>query len=550
MFHTLRIMLRLLQITRVLVAHGLDELADRIHLFRLYVWIVRPLRRSKPQATSPARFVQALLDLGPTFIKLGQALSTRADMLPEDWVGELSRLQDEVPPEPFKSIRPILEEDLHAPLEEVFPTFEQTAAASASIAQVHRAVTRDGREVAVKVRRPKVVAQFKADIEVMEVIARLIDRYWIEARRFRPMDVVAEFERTSMSEIDLMREAAHASRLAERFRDDPDFRVPQVYWDLCSSRVLVLEWMGGIIPIDETERIKAAGIDVHRLSQIATEVFFKQVFRDGFFHADMHAGNVFVDAAGRVVALDFGIVGTVDEATRRNLAGMLTALVRKDYHKAAVLHLEAGFIDETVNIVEFEQALRAIAEPIFDKPLREISIGDLLQRMLRTTHAFHMQLQPQLILLQKTMVAVEGLGRRLDPDLNVWEVARPWAERWMAEQMAPKKLAEKGFEKGEAALKALVDLPETLHSLGRAALHGKIVATNRIPELLPIRRSIDRAGQGVVTVIASTALLVGGAQQEATFLGQHWMVWMGLGGLVVALWIVFRPGALFLERED
>jgi ubiquinone biosynthesis protein len=426
---------RLFIILLIAFRFGLDEFLlghERVRLLRVLVRRLAFWRRlSQPRAV---RLRLALEALGPISVKFGQVLSTRRDLLPADIADELARLQDRVPPFPSELVVATLERVYGKPFKEIFASFTLTAEASASVAQVHLARLPDGTEAAVKVLRPGIERVIRHDVALMYSGAFLIETLWRDGKRLRPREVVAEFERHLNDELDLMLEAANASQLRRNFADSDILRVPEVYWDWCSSEVMVMERMIGT-QISQVEVLRAQGVDIPELARNGVEIFFQQVFRDGFFHADMHPGNILVDPQGRYIALDFGIMGTLTEVDKNYLAQNFLAFFRRDYRRVAQAHLEAGWVPSDTRIDEFENAIRAVCEPVFDRPLREISFGRVLLRLFATSRRFNVEMQPQLVLLQKTLVNIEGLGRDLDPDLDLWSTAKPYLERWMSEQI-------------------------------------------------------------------------------------------------------------------
>ncbi len=392
----------------------------------------RPARGLRPGE----RLAAALAKAGPTFIKLGQSLATRTDLLGEEVADDLARLQDRLPPFPVRQARAIVAAELGRPIEELFAEFDDTPVAAASIAQVHMAVTTEGHEVAVKVLRPDIEARFGRDLDMLAFAADMLERARPAMRRLKPREVVATFARVVAVEMDLRMEAAAASELAANFAGDETFQVPAVDWLRTGRRVLTLERIEGI-PIDERDRIEAAGIDPSAVLEKAACAFFNQVFRDGFFHADLHPGNLFVTPDGNIMVVDFGIMGRLDMATRRYLAVMLRGFLERDYGAVADVHFQAGYVPADQPRDMFMQACRAIGEPILGLPLHEISIARLLAQLFRITETFHMETQPQLLLLQKTMMVAEGVGRRLNPDVNMWELSRPLVEAWMRDKLGP-----------------------------------------------------------------------------------------------------------------
>jgi ubiquinone biosynthesis protein len=397
--------------------------------WRLLVWRRKPGRDGQ-------RLAAALTELGPTFIKFGQALSTRADLVGDEMAADLAELQDRLPPFPGAQARRIVEDALGQPIEALFSSFDETPVAAASIAQVHFAVTTEGEEVAVKVLRPNIEYKFHRDITLFRWLARWSVRVWPPLKRLRPEEVVEIFAGTTLLEMDLRMEAAAASELSENFRGDPTFYVPRLDWSRTAQRVLTLERIHGI-KVDEPSRLRAAGFDVEDILAKAAAAFFNQVFRDGFFHADLHPGNLFVDRNGNIAVIDFGIMGRVDRATRQFLADMLVGFLSGDYRRVAKVHFDAGYVPPHQSIDLFTQACRAIGEPLQNKPLSDISIGRLLAQLFATTERFEMETQPQLLLLQKCMLTAEGVGRALDPRINMWELARPLIEEWMRENRGP-----------------------------------------------------------------------------------------------------------------
>ncbi len=437
--------LRLIRINWVLLRHGLDEVILATHLFRPLRWVKYLLpwhwiRRELPPY--PTRIRLALEDLGPIFIKFGQILSTRRDLLPDDLANELSKLQDRVLPFSGELARSIIEKAWGRPIEEVLDQFDPVPLASASIAQVHTARLKDGTEVVVKVLRPGIERVIRQDLALMYTIAHLAQRYWKDGRRLRPVEVVREYEKTIYDELDLQREAANASQLRRNWLNSEMLYIPEVYWDWTRPNVVVMERIYGT-PVSEVEQLKAQGVSMKLLGERGVEIFFTQVFRDNFFHADMHPGNIFVEPSGRYISVDFGIVGTLTTEDQRYLAENLLAFFERDYRRVAELHVESGWVPPGTRVDEFESAIRTVSEPIFEKPLAEISFGHFLVRLFQTARRFNMEIQPQLVLLEKTLLNIEGLGRQLYPELDLWTTAKPYMERWMKEQVGLKGLAER-----------------------------------------------------------------------------------------------------------
>ena len=427
--------LRLLHIYKILVKHGLDELIFAIHLFRpiRFVQYLSPFRwftpTEKENRSRGERIRCALEDLGPIFVKFGQMLSTRPDLLPPDIAMELAKLQDKVPPFPGEEAKALIEKNFSQSIDEIFEFFEGTPLASASIAQVHVARLLDGKEVVVKVVRPDIVKTIQRDIALLYILAGLAQKYWSDGRRLRPVEVVQEYEKTIYDELDMQREAASATQLRRNFKNSKLLYIPEVYWNLTRKQVMVMERIHGI-PVSNVKRLKENHIDLVRLSEEGVQIFFTQVFKHNFFHADMHPGNIFVSPQGQYIAVDFGIVGTLNPEDQRYLAENFLAFFNRDYRRVAELHIESGWVPVETRADEFESAIRSVCEPIFEKPLKDISFGQVLLRLFQTARRFHMEVQPQLVLLQKTLLNIEGLGRELNPDLDLWKTAKPFLENW------------------------------------------------------------------------------------------------------------------------
>ncbi|MDP2787686.1 MAG: ubiquinone biosynthesis regulatory protein kinase UbiB [Pseudomonadota bacterium] len=430
---------RLLRIFFTAARYGLDEFFlghERVKLVRLSVqalffWrgLIWPMQQARGE-----RLRLALESLGPIFVKFGQMLSTRRDMIAADIADELAKLQDRVPPFPSEQALAVLKRAYGREASDVFAEFDDTPIASASVAQVHRATLKSGEQVAVKVLRPGIQKVIGHDMQILMAIAGLIERLWWDGRRLKPREVVAEFAKHLDDELDLIREAANCSQLHRNFATSPLLAVPEVEWDYCTSEVMVMTWMNGL-PISRLDELRSRGVDIPKLARAGVEIFFTQVFRDGFFHADMHPGNVLVTDQGKYIALDFGIMGTLDETDKNYLAQNFLAFFQRDYKKVARAHLDAGWVPADTRADEFEAAIRAVCEPVFDRPLKEIAFGKVLLRLFQTSRRFGMEIQPQLVMLQKTLLNIEGLGRQLDPELDLWSTAKPFLERWMSEQI-------------------------------------------------------------------------------------------------------------------
>ena len=453
------------------------------------------------------RIRQALESLGPIFIKLGQVLSTRRDLLPLDIADELAKLQDAVPPFDADLAAAAIEKALGRPISAVFTSFDREPVASASVAQVHFAVLidRDGREreVAVKVLRPNMLAVIDKDLALMRMMAGWLEWLSADGRRLKPRQVVAEFDKYLHDELDLVREASSATQLRRNMRDLGLVLIPEMLWDYCSTNVLVMERMHGV-PISQVERLRSAGVDIPRLARDGVTIFFTQVFRDGFFHADMHPGNIQVSldpqSFGRYISLDFGIVGSLTEVDKEYLAQNFVAFFRRDYKRVAELHVESGWVPADTRIDELEAAVRAVCEPYFDRPLKEISLGMVLMRLFQTSRRFHVEIQPQLVLLQKTLLNIEGLGRQLDPDLDLWATAKPFLEQWMKDQIGPKRLWNELKAQSPRYAKLLPELPGLLHSYLQRGAHAEPDAQSQqlFHHLLSEQRRTNRLLQALV----------------------------------------------------
>jgi ubiquinone biosynthesis protein len=468
-----RTIARLIGIQRVLVKYGLDDFIKETHLLRplRFVFYLFPRRRDR---TAPLgeRIRLALEELGPIFIKFGQAISTRRDLLPREVADELAKLQDEVPPFPAEQAIAILAAAYEKPLAEVFARFDHTPFAAASIAQVHTAQLPGGTEVIVKLLRPGVQQLIERDIEVLRLLAGLADRYWQHGKRLRPLELVDEYEHTILDELDLMREAANSAQLKRNFAGSDKLYVPEIYWDFCRPEVLVQERIYGI-PISDMDALREAGTNIQLLAENGVEIFFTQVFRHNFFHADMHPGNIFVIVTDperpKYAAVDFGIVGTLHPSDQRFLAENFLAFFDRDYHRIAALHIESGWVPEGTRIDQLETAVRTVLEPIFNKPLAEISFAQVLTRLFRVAQRFNVEVQPQLILLHKTLFNIEGLGRELYPQLDLWKTAQPVLRQWMNEQIGPKAFLRDLRELLPQLREILRDLPAVIRCLADKA---------------------------------------------------------------------------------
>jgi len=508
---TIRNFLRLYKILATLLKYGFGGLIEELRVlpfFSSLQWFFF-FRGAGKGISAPVRIRLVLEELGPTFVKLGQVLSTRADVLPPDWIEEFKKLQDMVPPFPFEDVKKTIERSFRSPIEKKFLSFDEIPIASASIAQVHYAVLPDGAKVAVKIRRPKIEDIVSSDVSVMYSIARLLDKHVPASRRLRPIEVVDEFARVIYNELDLALEGSNAALFGRLFKDDPRVKVPKVYWDCTLTEILTMERIEGV-PLDEVEAIKAKGFNIEEIAVYGVKLFFKQVFEHGVFHADMHPGNIFVTDDGKMAYLDFGIVGRLDRDLRRYLASMLFHLVRQDYHRMAIVHKEMGLIGANVDMTEFEHALMDIAEPLFGKSLDDINISTFLLKLIHTAKRFDVKLQPNLLLLQKTMVIMEGVGRQLYPSVNMWEIAKPLVYRWMLKQkFSPGIYAEKGREFAEEFGSALFDLPSEVHSILKASLKSELNIGFIHKRLDPLSDEINDAGRRVAGGLIMGALFLG-----------------------------------------
>lgn len=478
---------------------GLDELVlssfskPWVRMLTRIVSVGRNLKAPRGE-----RLREALESLGPIFVKFGQVMSTRRDLLPLDIANELARLQDRVPPfDPDVAIA-IIEKAFGRPISQIFATFEREPVASASIAQVHFATLPDGREVAVKVLRPNMLPAIEKDLALMHMMAGWVEGLSADGKRLKPREVVGEFDKYLHDELDLLREAANAAQLRRNMQNLNLVLIPEMIWDFCMPDVMVMQRMDGV-PIGQIQRLRDAGVDMKKLARDGVTIFFTQVFRDGFFHADMHPGNIQVslDPAtfGRYISLDFGIVGTLTETDKEYLAQNFSAFFQRDYKRVAELHIESGWVPPQTRVDELESAIRACCEPYFDRPLKEISLGMVLMRLFQTSRRFHVEIQPQLVLLQKTLLNIEGLGRDLDPDLDLWSTAKPFLETWMLEQVGPEKLLEQLKAEAPTYAKLLPGLPRLLQQYLKNQGGGN---RQELQELLQEQRRTNKLLQSLI----------------------------------------------------
>ena len=534
----LRVVARLLQIQRALVRHGLDDFVVATHLYRPFrfafylspwTWFQRSTGIGRGE-----RLRLALEELGPIFIKFGQALSTRRDLIPVDVADELAKLQDRVPPFDGATAVAAIEGALGAALPDIFATFEVAPLAAASIAQVHAATLKTGEDVVVKVLRPGMQAVIELDLAVMDTLAGLADAYWPEARRLRPVEIVGEYRKTILDELDLMREAANAAQLKRNFSGSSLLYVPDVYWDYCRINVMVMERIHGII-ISRTDELRACGTNFAKLAEHGVEIFFTQVFRHNFFHADMHPGNIFVQVDDpeepRYAAVDFGIVGTLQPRDQHYLAENFLAFFNRDYRRVAALHVESGWVPPSTRIDELESVVRTVCEPIFNKPLKEISFAQVLLRLFETARRFDMRIQPQLILLQKTLLNIEGLGRELYPELDLWKTAQPILRAWMRERTSPRHLLRGLRTHLPDAVEALKQVPQLFQTAVRRAADGGALRVES-GELIELREALRRAHGRRDAIIAAGGLWFSGLACLALFASHAWIGW---GQMIAAL---------------
>jgi ubiquinone biosynthesis protein len=533
-----RTLLRLLSIQRVLVRHGLDEIITATHILRplRFFFYLFPRRRDR-SAPLGERIRLALEELGPIFVKFGQAVSTRRDLLPREVADELAKLQDRVPPFPAEQAVAILDEAYGKSVDDVFARFDFEPFAAASIAQVHTAALDDGTEVIVKLLRPGVREQIERDLDVLFTLARLADRYWENSKRLRPLEVVAEYQKTVIDELDLMREGANTAQLKRNFEGSDMLYIPAVYWDYCRPEVLVQERIYGI-PISDMDALRSAGTNIQTLAENGVEIFFTQVFRHNFFHADMHPGNIFVIVEDpekpKYAAVDFGIVGTLSASDQQYLAGNFLAFFDRDYYKIAKLHLDSGWVPADTRLDELETAVRTVCEPIFNKPLAEISFAQVLIRLFRIAQRFNMEIQPQLILLQKTLLNIEGLGRELYPELDLWKTAHPVLRQWMDEQVGPRAMIDDIRENLPQLREALRELPAAIRYLADRAAEGNVHTKTQGPELKALREQIrGQQRQHFLLAAGATATISG-----TLLVTLETMPWLG--------WVLFVAGIVSL----
>ncbi|NKC16947.1 MAG: ubiquinone biosynthesis regulatory protein kinase UbiB [Gammaproteobacteria bacterium] len=542
-------LIRLVHINSVLFRHGLDEVILATRLLRPihFVHYLLPWNWFRTvQESRAVRVRKVLEDLGPIFVKFGQILSVRRDLLTEDLACELSKLQDAVPPFDGAQARAIIEAAYGYPLDQVFASFDEVPLASASIAQVHAATLRNGQDVIVKVVRPGIRGTIMRDVTIMHFIASRAERFWHEARRLRPREVVREYEETLLDELDMLREAASASQLRRNFERSDLLYVPEVHWPLTRRDVMVMERIRGI-PVSNIEALDRAGIDKRELAERGVEIFFTQVFVDNFFHADMHPGNIFVSPLGeqkpRYIAVDFGIMGTLSSNDQQYLAENFVAFFNRDYRRVAELHIESGWVPSATRVDQFEAAIRSVCEPIFERPLKEISFGHLLVRLFQTARRFHMEVQPQLVLLQKTVLNIEGLGRQLYPDLDLWMTAKPFLDRWMKTQIGPRVALAELTRQAPQWGQMLPRIPNLAHDVLSQARRGELRLQLQSEQIDGLTRGLSQLGRRLVTAAAGGTSIISAAVLHA---GYAPAVTIMFGPLPVSVWLLGLLGVLLL----
>ena len=504
---------RLRHIHRVLNRHGLDEFIPLDRVPTTLKLLIRTGGRMTAQNKSiprGARLRSALEDLGPIFVKFGQTLSTRRDLLPDDIAEELVKLQDRVPPFPGDQAKATIEAALGAPIDELFAHFDETPLASASVAQVHVATLFSGESVVVKVLRPGIEARIRTDLALLFELASLADRFIEGAKRLRPIEVVGEFEKTILDELDLVREAANAADIRRRFENSEILYIPKVYFDYTRRDVLVMERISGI-PVGDVAQLRREGVDLKLLAERGVEIFFTQVLRDSLFHADMHPGNIFATPDARYIAVDFGIVGSISNEDKLYIADNFRAFFNRDYRRVAELHVESGWIPGDTRVVEFESAIRAVCEPIFERPLKDISYGQVLLRLFQVARRYNMEVQPQLVLLQKTLLNIEGLGRDLYPDLDLWQTAKPFIEGWFRQEIGPAAGLNKLRSELPQWAQHWADVPMLAHRALTETVNGKVRIQFESETLETLRKEAQESHRRLLVGISGSGLLITGA---------------------------------------
>ena len=537
---------RIIAIQRILIRHGADEMVLAAPVFRYLNFLLYLLPWNwmrSAYAPRAQRIRNVLEELGPIFVKFGQLLSTRRDLLPDDIAEELAKLQDAVPPFPGHVARDIVEKAYGRPIAEIFVDFDEVPLASASIAQVHSASRLDGGQVIVKVVRPDIRKTIKRDLGLMYILAETAEKYWSAGRRLRPSGVVAELEKTILAELDMLREAANATQLRRNFEASQQIYVAEVDWDLTRPNVMVMERISGM-RIDDRQGLLEAGIDLKRLAEDGVDLFFTQVFRDHFFHADMHPGNLFIVPADgvlppRYAPVDFGIMGSLSDFDQRYLANNFVAFMDRDYRRVAELHVESGWVPKDTRVDEFEFAIRTVCEPMFDRPIKQVSFGGFLMRLFQTARRFHMEILPQLLLLQKTLVNIEGVARQLYPDLDIWMAARPALERWMRDRVSARNILRSA--KQRMPIDRLPEIPGLVIDLLDRAREGEPQVQSSSQDFTEVRDEIRIGLRRTVSAVIGTGCLIGASVLLAPD-GSGNM----LGGVPLAVWLLGLVGFGFL----
>jgi len=549
--HGLKQFGRLLKISAILARYRLDEFLEATHLYRpmsllrvLAPWGARGVA-DKPRGE---RLRLALHEMGPIYVKFGQIVSTRRDLVPPDIADELAQLQDRVPPFPGAEAQAIVEQALGQPVGELFASFESEPLASASIAQVHAATLLNGREVVVKVVRPGIRRQIRRDIDLLMVIAGLAEKYWESGARVKPTQFVREFEMFIFDELDMNREAANASALRHNFEGSKELYVPEIHWPYCKERVLVMERIHGI-PISDVNALREAGVNMEKLAKTGIRVFYTQVFRDNLFHADMHPGNIFVDVSdpenASYIALDFGIVASLSEKDLYFISENFLAMFNRDYLRVALLHQEAGWVPQDTRLEELEASIRAVGEPTFARPLNEISFGELMLKLFEVAYRFKLNIQPQLIMLQKTLLNIEGLGRELFPDLDVLEASKPELERILREKHGFDSAAKELRERLPVWLSKAPDMPGLLHDYLKQATSGKLMTRIDPADLADLRCSDRQSRRIVARAVTGGALFLGGVLLTVFETGPWFLRDFSVPGLLLLVtggWLMLRSG--------
>lgn len=509
-------LLRLTQINIILLRNRFDTVVLSSKALQSYSFIsyFNPWYWFGKSHTRGESFRITLEELGPVFVKFGQVLSTRRDLLPEDIADELEKLQDAVPPFPGEIAKQILEKQYKKPVSEVFAEFDMVPFASASVAQVHGATLKNGKTVVIKILRPNIEKVIVRDISLLASVASLTSKFLPQGNKLKLREVVRELERSIIYELDLLHEGANASQLRRNFRHSDRLYIPEVYWEYSTKDILVMERIAGI-PVSNIPALKEAGIDLKKLAENGVEIFFTQVLRDSFFHADMHPGNIFVSkdnpAMPKYIAVDFGIMGTLSPKDQRYIAENLLAFFRRDYRRVAELHIESGWVGRQIRVDEFETAIRGVSEPIFERPLKDISFGKLLLKLFQAAREFHMEIQPQFFLLQKTMLNIEGLGRQLYPELDLWSTAQPYLEKWVRQQLSPITMLTKIYHRGPHWVDKMLELPDLVHARLEQDATRKQIDTSNIAENIPSRKLQRRKwlgfGFGLIIVALINYLL-------------------------------------------